>query len=244
MMTTKFIASAALIVMIVVIFSVRHQAPTNTSATTKPVRAHAQGIRYLPLGDSYTIGQSVPKDQRWPNQLAAKFAADGTKVAIVDNPSVTGYTTQDLIDRELGLVAKLKPSVVSVQIGVNDYVQQVPIETFQKNLTFILDTLQKELPNPGNIFLVTIPDYAKTPTGAQFGDPTAATAAITVFNAFITQQANERKLPLVDIFSISQAVAADPSLTASDGLHPSGKHYAKWADAIYQILKPTKLFQY
>ena len=103
-------------------------------------------VTYLPLGDSYTIGQSVTKNERWPNQLVEKFASSGTKLQITANPSVTGYTSQDLIDRELPLVPKIKPDFVTVLIGVNDYVQGVDSVTFQKNLNYILTSLQKSRP--------------------------------------------------------------------------------------------------
>ncbi len=66
-------------------------------------------IRYLPLGDSYTIGESVAEADRWPNQLVTRFAQNGKQLNIIANPSVTGYTTQDIIDRELPLVQQLKP---------------------------------------------------------------------------------------------------------------------------------------
>ena len=38
-----------------------------------PVSAR-QSIRYLALGDSYTIGESVAENERWPNQLATMLA--------------------------------------------------------------------------------------------------------------------------------------------------------------------------
>jgi acyl-CoA thioesterase-1 len=198
-------------------------------------------IRYLPLGDSYTIGQSVAEQDRWPNQLAARYDAQGKPWQIVANPSVTGYTTQDLIDRELPLVSQLKPDFVTVLIGVNDYVQGVPAATFQKNLEYIVTSLQRDVSEPQNIVLVTIPDFGKTPTGAEFGSPAASEAGVEAFNAIIKQVAGSYKLAVADIFPVSQAVASDPSLIAADGLHPSAKEYTAWTDVIYQVLRANKL---
>lgn len=209
-----------------------------TSPSTKPI-----AINYLPLGDSYTIGESVPSAQRWPNQLVDRLKQNNSTWNIVANPSVTGYTTQDLIDRELPLVSKLKPDVVSVQIGVNDYVQNVPIELSHSHLIYILDTLQKQLPKPGNIFLVTIPDYAKTPSGARFGNPQAATAAINKFNQLIIQEAAARNLAVADIFPVSQTVTSQPALTARDGLHPSGQQYTLWVNVIQRALQKSSLLK-
>lgn len=200
-------------------------------------------LRYLPLGDSYTIGQSVGADQRWPNQLTKKLENDNIHLKIVGNPAVTGYTSQDLIDRELPLVKTLQPDFVTVQIGVNDYVQRVSIQTFQKNLNQILDAVQKGIPQPTKIVLVTIPDYAKTPTGAQYGDPVAATAAIAAFNDIIKITGSARGLPVADVFGVSQKVVSDPSLTASDGLHPSGKQYALWTEEIFKTVTAAGTFK-
>lgn len=198
-------------------------------------------IRYLPLGDSYTIGQSVAAADRWPNQLVQRLDGKGFKLDIIANPSVTGYTTQDLIDRELPLMPRLRPDFVTVLIGVNDYVQGYPASVFERNLSLILDTLQKPPTKPPRILLVTIPDFGKTPTGAQFGPPASSAAGIKAFNAIITQQAAARQLAVADIFPVSQKVVGDSSLVAADGLHPSGKQYAGWTDVILATLLSHKV---
>lgn len=235
-------ASAALVLLALtlVFFSKKTDAPAANSTATQQV---AGGIRYLPLGDSYTIGQSVAADQRWPNQLVRKLAADNTTLQIVGNPAVTGYTTQNLIDKELPLVTSLKPDFVTIQIGVNDYIQGVDLASFQKNLNVIIDAVQKGIPRPDKIVLVTIPDYAKTPSGARYGDPTQATGAIVKFNQAIIQTAADHKLLVADIFEISQKVTNEPELVANDGLHPSGKQYGLWTEVIYQTIKQNKLLK-
>ncbi len=123
-----------LIILLLIIALVVTRWPTRTDKYKQGSKIASSSIKYLPLGDSYTIGQSVREQERWPNQLAARLNAVGQDVQIVDNPSVTGYTTQDLIDRELPLVKELKPQFVTILIGVNDYVQGVSLQTFQKNL--------------------------------------------------------------------------------------------------------------
>lgn len=201
-----------------------------------------RAVQYLPLGDSYTIGQSVPQADRWPDQLVARLKADGIDIAIAANPSVTGYTTQNLIERERPLLDDYKPNFVTVLIGVNDYVQDVPVATTTSNLKIILDKIQRTVSHD-KIILVTIPDYSKTPSGAAFGDPAAATAAIEKLNGIILNEANHRNILAVDIFSISQQAAQDPTLTAGDGLHPSGKQYGLWADVIYKAITKQKILQ-
>lgn len=233
--------AAVAVIALLLFASNRAAAPAPRATTASSTTPGA--IRYLPLGDSYTIGESVPAAQRWPNQLAGKLKHDHVNLSIVSNPAVTGYTSQDLIDRELSLVGTQDPDFVTIQIGVNDYIQKVPIQTFQKHLDHILDVVQKGIPQPTKIVLVTIPDYAKTPTGAQFGDPAAATAAIASFNDVIKNAAKVRNLPVADVFTLSQQVVSDPSLIASDGLHPSGKQYTLWTDQIYQAIQAAGTFK-
>ena len=209
--------------------------------TAPSLQVNSSAIRYLPIGDSYTIGQSVPTDQRWPDQLVAKLRTDGVDMAILANPAVTGYTTDDLIKNELPLIDRYKPNFVTIQIGVNDYVQGVAVATTAQNLKVILDTVQKTV-NKNKIILVTIPDYAKTPNGARFGDPSLSSAAIKNLNGIIIEEAQQRGLLAVDVYDISQLVISDPTLTANDGLHPSGKQYGLWADAIYEAIKTNNVF--
>lgn len=195
-------------------------------------------VRYLPLGDSYTIGESVAEKDRWPNQLAEQYMPSGKRLEILDNPARTGYTAQSLIDKELHLVGELKPDFVTLQIGVNDYVQGVDAQTFDKNLRYIIEQIK---PTTASILLVTIPDYAKTPAGGNFGDPAQATEAIKSFNQIIINVAAENKLPVADIFAASQGVTNDPELIAKDGLHPSAKQYASWVQIIKANLLESKI---
>jgi acyl-CoA thioesterase-1 len=211
--------------------------PASTEATATNYR-----VRYLPLGDSYTIGQSEPESKNFPNQLVNKLKTDGVSIGILANPAVTGYTTKDLIETELPLVSKRKPTFVTILIGVNDYVQGVSIQTFQSNLEYIVSNVQKQLPNPQNIVLITVPDFGKTPSGAQFGNPTTLASGVQSFNEVIKQVATEYKLAVADIFPVSQGVASDPRLIAEDGLHPSPAEYALWTNVIYPVVKQHVTF--
>lgn len=200
-------------------------------------------IRYLPLGDSYTIGQSVRESERWPNQLTDRARASGIHLSIVANPAVTGYTTQDLIEKELPLVPRYHPDFVTVLIGVNDYVQGVDPIAFTRNLNYILDSLQSNITKPKHIILVTIPDYGLTPTGGRFGPPEVSRVGVEKFNGIIREAASAHNLAVADIFSVSQTVVKDPTLTASDGLHPSGKQYKLWTEVIYKTILDAQLFR-
>ena len=130
-------------------------------------------LRYVALGDSYTIGTAIDADGRWPNQLAARLPA----LELVANLGVNGYTSRNVIERELPQLDRLRPEVVSLLIGVNDVVQGVPEATYRANVAVILDAMVGHV-GAARAFVVTTPDYTVTPSGAAFGDPAQQSAGI------------------------------------------------------------------
>ena len=85
-------------------------------------------MRYVALGDSYTIGTSVAAAERWPERLVAALGPAEPTLELVANLGVNGYTSADLIRRELPALGGLRPEFASVLIGVNDVVRRVPLE--------------------------------------------------------------------------------------------------------------------
>ena len=99
-------------------------------------------LNYFALGDSYTICEGAQPHQAWPNLLATNLTNLGVETQLIANPSVTGYTTTDLIRNELPIFDKYKIDFATLLIGVNDWVQKVSTEKFQFNLNYILDYVQ------------------------------------------------------------------------------------------------------
>src|SRR4051794_16100970 len=98
-------------------------------------------IRYVALGDSYTIGEGASPNESWPAVMARRLKEQGIDVDLVANPSVTGWTSQQLIDHELPVFQKEKPNFGTLQIGVNDWVRDVSAEKFRQNFSFIVDEM-------------------------------------------------------------------------------------------------------
>ena len=196
------------------------------------------GIRYAAIGDSYTIGEGAKRDEAWPELLARDVTAAGKTMTVVANPSVTGWTTQQVIDAELPVYDEAQPTFASLQIGVNDWVQGVSAQIFSRNLITILDHMQAVLPDKSHLVLVTIPDFSVTPTGPQFAHGRDITKGLSEFNDIIKAEGVKRNLPVADVFAISQRDGGDSSLIAADGLHPSAKQYAMWEqEAIFPAVK-------
>ena len=193
--------------------------------------APALVLRYVALGDSYTIGTSVIEPERWPDQLAAALDRDPVRLDLVANLGVNGFTTADVIAVELPRLAELRPDFVTLLIGVNDVVQRVPEATYRERIGEILTALRARLPAT-RILVVTTPDYTVTPAGADYGDPATQRAAIRRVNAIVAEVARAQGITVVDIFDLSEGAATDRSLVAMDGLHPSGRQYGLWVERI------------
>lgn len=199
------------------------------------------GLCYLPLGDSYTIGTGASEQESWPWLLAADLSTNGLSCRVCDNPARNGYTTTDLIEKELPLVKKLRPDFVTLLIGVNDWVRGVPKADFSKNLNYILDVLQTQSDHKPKLLLLTIPDFGVTPEGKNYAGGRDISKGLEEFNDIIRREAKKRDLPVVELFELSKAMSTDNSLIAKDGLHPSAKEYSIWEKRILpEALKVLK----
>jgi acyl-CoA thioesterase I len=200
----------------------------------------AVSLRYVALGDSYTIGTALDRaTDRWPDRLVVALAgaeAAGPSLELVANLGVNGFTSRDVIEVELPRLADLRPEFASLLVGVNDVVQGVSPATYRANVERILDELLRSLP-ANRIVTVATPDYTVTPQGANYGDPVVQSASIRSANAALQALATERGIAFVDIHDLSLRAAADRSLVAGDGLHPSGAQYALWVERIAPLVR-------
>ena len=195
-----------------------------------------RGLRYVALGDSYTIGTATRMEgERWPNQLVERLGGRSPALELIENLAVNGFTSRDVIEIELPQLEGLRPEFVSLLIGVNDVVQGVPEDTYQANTVTILDDLLGRVARE-RIVSVGIPDYTVTPQGAAFGDPARQSLAIRRNNTIMRELAAARRITFVDVYDVSIRAGDDRTLVADDGLHPSGAQYALWVDRIAPVV--------
>ena len=181
-------------------------------------------MRYLALGDSYTIGTGASDEAHsWPAIVAARLGAELT------NPAVNGYTTLDLVRDELPYLDRVKPDVVSVLIGVNDLVQGRSANQYRGSLATIYDALAGR-----TVAAVSIPVWSYTPGAAEFGGKDRVERLTTIFNDVASEEATRRGLTWIDIAEASTSGIGTPGWIAADQLHPADAQYAAWADAIWK----------
>jgi lysophospholipase L1-like esterase len=191
-------------------------------------------IRYVALGDSYTICEGATWEESWPVILTERLSDAGIPIDLVANPSRTGWTTQDVIDKELPIFDASSPAFATLLIGVNDWVQEISKENFHSNLNFIIDHVQKKVGD--KLVLITIPDFSVTPEGPKYSKGRNIAEGLQEFNQIIKDEAKKRNLKCVDIFPVSQEMKGNGDLVAADGLHPSGNEYTIWEKLIYPIV--------
>ena len=193
----------------------------------------SEKIRYAVIGDSYSCGEGAKPTESWPALLTQHLKSQGVDVDLVSNPSVTGWTTKDAIDKELPKFVNSNPNFATLLIGVNDWVQGVDETAFRNRLSYLLDSMLTVMPNKKRLLVVTIPDFGVTPTGPKYARGRNIHEGITQFNKIVTDEAHKRGLQVVDIFPLSKNMGHDKSLVAKDGLHPSAKAYAEWEKIIF-----------
>jgi lysophospholipase L1-like esterase len=192
-------------------------------------------IRYAVVGDSYSCGEGASPKESWPALMTQHLNSQGLHVDLVSNPSVTGWTTKDAIDRELPKFVNSNPDFASLLIGVNDWVQGIDENTFRNRFSYLIDQMLAVLPNKKQLLVVTIPDFGVTPTGPKYSRGRNIHEGIMQFNQIVTEEARKRGLSVVDIFPLSKKMGKDKSMVAKDGLHPSAKAYAEWEKIIFPV---------
>jgi len=207
------------------------------------VKAYAEvdGLRYVAIGDSYTIGTGVSAMQSWPSLLADHLRSQGIKIYLVANPSQGGWTTFHALRHQLPVYQKAKPDFATLMIGANDWVGGVTAEAFRASLAKLMDAMLAELPVvPGQnkrLLVINIPDFSATPQGKVFERGRDISHGLGEFNQIIAEEASKRTLTVIDIFPVSQKMRTDPTLISSDGMHPSAKGYLLFEEAIYPAAK-------
>ena len=206
----------------------------NAPAAETPI-PDSSGLFYLALGDSYTIGESVTENERYPVQLGNWFRANSVDIE-VRIIAASGWTTEELA-YALDTATDLRPDydLVSLLIGVNNQYQGRSLENYGVEFRGLLErAIELAGNNPGRVFVVSIPDYAYTPFG---GGSAVISQEIDAFNAVNRSITAEYGIQYFDITPISREGLIDPALVAGDGLHPSGLQYSRWVELMVDVVQ-------
>jgi acyl-CoA thioesterase-1 len=197
-------------------------------------------IRYLALGDSYTIGTGASgPSHNFPSLLARRLTDAIRREVQLTNPAVNGFTTLDLMAKELDRVNGLKPDLVTVLIGVNDLVQNRSVDEYRASLRTIYDSIRALASAPGRVAAISIPNWSVVPAAAQFGEPTLIRTVTNDYNAAARDEALERGFMWIDITGVSTYRLGAPGWIAADQLHPGDIQYEAWAEVIWDRVRDS-----
>jgi lysophospholipase L1-like esterase len=208
-----------------------HADAETTPTPLAPKKAPKAPARYLALGDSYTIGQSVQPAERWPVQLAVLLRSAGVEVVDPEIVARTGWTTGDL----LAGIQRAAPAgpydLVTLLIGVNNQFRGLDPEAYRKELRVLLRrAIELAGGRADRVVVLSTPDWGVTPFAARY-DAAKVAAEIDAFNRIEKQETLALGIAWVDVTPISRRASDDKGLVAQDGLHPSGRMYSEWAKA-------------
>ena len=190
---------------------------------------------WLALGDSYTIGQSVNPSERFPTQTANILKFGGINIGTPDYIATTGWTTTNLFNA-IQSQNPVNHDVVSLLIGVNDQYQMHDTTGYRHRFTSLLQkAIQLANGKKENVFVVSIPDYSVT-SFASGGDTARIRKELDWFDAINKSVTDIYGCPYLDITPSTREAKNNPALLASDGLHPSGQEYRRWAERLAPLM--------
>jgi lysophospholipase L1-like esterase len=201
-------------------------------------------LRYLALGDSYTIGEGVAVGERWPVLLAERLRADGIPVAPPRIIATTGWTTDELSAAMDAAEPLGEWDLVSLLIGVNNQYRGRPVADFEAEFGALLERAVKLARGRADrVIVLAIPDWGVTPF-AEGRDRAAIARELDAYNAAKRTICARRGVAFVDIAPVSRRLGADPASLAADGLHPGAALYRHWAQQAHgsarERLAPTQ----
>ncbi len=204
----------------------------------QPVPVATNTAKYLALGDSYTIGQGVSEEQRFPYYAVQLLRAQGIRIEDPQYVATTGWTTGNLLSA-INNSSLLKYDLVTLLIGVNDQYQGVDTALYRQRFRQLLEKAQALVSGrKERVVVLSIPDYSATPFVGP-NDKPRVSREIDLFNTINKHETVLQGIQYIDITPSTRMAAIDPSLLAPDQLHYSGKEHQKWAQLLTSAIKST-----
>lgn len=198
-------------------------------------------IRYLALGDSYTVGRYVPQNQSFPYQLVARLRQKNLPVASPVLIAQNGWRTDELLTGIGEQAHNARYNFVTLLIGVNNQYQHKDTATYHSEFNEILKkAIVLAGGNSKHVFVLSIPDWGVTPY-ANGRNRDKIAEEIDGYNAINKQISQAAGATYVAITDLSRDAGDDKAFVTTDNLHPSPKMYGWWADRLSKaILKALK----
>src|SRR5690606_6862333 len=203
-------------------------------------------MKYLALGDSYTVGEGVAPGERWPGVLARAVRDEGIDL---DEPRViatTGWTTDELSAAMDAAEPLGQWDFATLLIGVNNQYRGRGLEEYRQHFDALLHrAIGLARSNPGRVLVLSIPDWRVTRFGAEScRDLGAVARALDAYNAAGCCRSDRPGVAVVDTTAAPRDGRGEAARLGDDGLHPSAAMHARWAalalPVALQLLTPQQ----
>lgn len=172
------------------------------------------------------LGNSLTNYANWEELL------DRTDVA---NRGIGGDITEGFLGR-LKYIIYVKPKIVFIEGGVNDLSRNISQENIIKNLTSIIDTLQKNDIKPVLTTVTLLAEHYKS------RNPVEQNKKIKKLNKQIFKLAKDKNIDLIDLNQfVSNENFCNPEYVVKDGIHFSDKTYVIWKQEVEKVLTKENL---
>jgi lysophospholipase L1-like esterase len=212
-----------------------------------------KAMRYLAIGDSYTIGEGVAEQDRFPVQLAAALRSATIAIEAPRIIAKSGWTTDEL---DAALQADLPNpefDLVTLLIGVNNQYRGRSVDEYRTQFeTLLRRAIHFARGRADHVVVVSIPDYGVTPfvtakrnkaetdddaEDAEKFNADRIAGELDEFNAAAKSVCTAAGVHWVDITRASRSDALIEGMLADDGLHPSGPMYAHWVRSLTPVCR-------
>ncbi len=172
------------------------------------------------FGDSLTAGFGVDPSSSYPALLERMLAAKGRPYRVV-NAGISGDTTSGGLTR-VDTVLAYQPKIVILELGANDGLRGLPVESTRANLEQILVALQ----NGG----------AKVILAGMTLPPNYGPDYIHSFEQIFPDLSKKYATPRIPF--LLENVAGHPDRMQTDGLHPNTRGHRIVAANVMAVLGP------
>jgi acyl-CoA thioesterase-1 len=178
------------------------------------------------FGDSLTAGYGLSDAEResFPGLIQKKIDSASLPFQVI-NAGVSGDTSASGLAR-LDYWLNRTIHVFVLELGINDIIRGVPLQTTSHNLQYIIDRVKARYPNAKMALMgMEIPEFIP-------GIPPAFSEA---FRSVFKKLAETNNMIFVPFFL--EGVAGKKDLNLGDGLHPSAAGYRVIANKVWPAIR-------
>jgi len=175
------------------------------------------------LGDSVTAGYGLEPSQAYPAIIQEKIDARSWQFKVV-NAGQSGDTSAGGLNR-MNWLLKNRVDVLVLELGGNDGLRGLPVETTRKNLQAISDRTRAKYPS---VKIVLAGMMVPPNMGRDYGQK---------FSGIFPELAKKNNALLIPF--VLDKVGGVRELNLPDGIHPTAKGHEIVANNVWKVLEPV-----